>query len=89
VFIDAPGMLQSVSVAPAGDRLELGAPRALFPLDAVPSDGWTYAFSRDGQRLLVARPAGSTWQRRLQVVMHWAQSLNGAAAAGAESVNTP
>jgi serine/threonine protein kinase len=73
-FIDPAGMLMSVPVL-RGARFDVGVPKPLFDLQAIPSDGWNYAVSADGQRILAARAtdAGAT---PITVVVNWPSVLN-------------
>jgi hypothetical protein len=73
-FIDPAGMLMSVPVL-RGARFDVGVPEPLFDLQAIPSDGWNYAVSADGQRILAARAtdAGAT---PITVVVNWPSLLN-------------
>ncbi len=59
----------SVQVA-LGREIETRAPSPLMDLKAAESDGWNYAVSADGQRILVMRSteAAST---PLTVVVNW------------------
>jgi hypothetical protein len=67
-------MLISVSLS-RGARLSVGVPEALFDLQAIPSDGWNYAVSADGQRILAAR-ATETAPTPITVVVNWPALLN-------------
>jgi hypothetical protein len=73
-FVDPAGMLKSVPIS-RGARLDAGVPKALFNLEAVPGDGWTYAVSADGQRILAAR-ATETAPTPIAVVVNWPALLN-------------
>jgi len=66
-------MLMSVPVM-RGDRLGVGVAKPLFELQAVPSDGWNYAVSADGQRILVARPTAAA-TTPITVVVNWTALL--------------
>ena len=73
-FIDPTGMLMTVPIA-RGARLNVGVPKALFDLQAIPSDGWNYAVSADGQRILVARATDAA-PTPITVVVNWPALLN-------------
>jgi hypothetical protein len=70
LFVDNEGMLNAVSVR-AGATLDVGAPVALFALGSITTDGHNYAVSRDGTRLLVARPSVAGPKIRVTVMTNW------------------
>jgi serine/threonine protein kinase len=72
-FVDGAGMLISVPVA-LGREIETGAPRPLLELKAADSDGWNYAMSADGQRILVMRSTEAA-PTPLTVVVNWTALL--------------
>jgi hypothetical protein len=74
-YVDAAGRLVSVPVAQRG-AFEAGAPKPLFDLQALATDGWTYAVSGDGQRILAVRPV-ETAPVPLTVIVNWSQSISG------------
>jgi Tol biopolymer transport system component len=73
-FVDAAGMLMSVSVSRT-PRFEIGVPRPLFELQGIATDGFTYAVSGDGDRVLIARPT-TTASTPLRVIVNWRALLN-------------
>lgn len=73
-FLDPSGMLMSVPVS-RGARLSVGVPKALFDLQALPSDGFTYAPASDSQRFLVARLTESA-PTPITVIVNWLALLN-------------
>jgi dipeptidyl aminopeptidase/acylaminoacyl peptidase len=73
-FIDPGGRLMSVSVT-RGRTIAFGLPTPLFDLQAVSNDGWTYAVSADGQRILAARPTDAP-PTPITVVVNWTDLLN-------------
>jgi dipeptidyl aminopeptidase/acylaminoacyl peptidase len=68
-FVDPAGMLTSVPVI-GRNKFEVGSPKPLFDLQAIPTDGFNYAVSTDGQRFLVARPTDSATVP-LTVIVNW------------------
>jgi dipeptidyl aminopeptidase/acylaminoacyl peptidase len=72
-FVDPTGMLMSVAIAP-GPRVEAGVPKPLFDLDAASSDGWNYAVSADGQRILALRGIDAA-PTPITVVLNWTALL--------------
>ena len=72
-FVDAASMLVSVPVM-QGERFGVGVARPLFELQAVRTDGWTYAVSADGQRILAARPTDAA-TTPITVVVNWTTLL--------------
>jgi dipeptidyl aminopeptidase/acylaminoacyl peptidase len=73
-FVNSAGALMSAPVSRA-PRFEVGVPQRLFDLQAVPSDGFTYAPSSDSQRFLVARLTESA-STPITVVVNWPALLN-------------
>ena len=73
-FVDPASTLMSAPVS-RGPRFEAGVPQRLFDLQAVPSDGFTYAAASDGQRFLVARLTESA-PSPITVVVNWPALLN-------------
>ena len=73
-FVNPTGALMSAPVS-RGPRFEAGVPQRLFDLQAVPSDGFTYAPASDSQRFLVARLTEST-PTPITVVVNWPALLN-------------
>ena len=69
------GKLMSATIAPLGDRLEHGPPRALF--DLPPSVGEPkFGVSRDGQKFLVLEPEAAIGSSSAVVVVNWTATLN-------------
>jgi hypothetical protein len=66
-------MLMSVPVS-RGARLSIDVPKALFDLQALPSDGFTYAIATDGERILAARATATPTS--ITVVVNWPALLN-------------
>ena len=73
-FLDASGMLVSVPVM-RGKGFDAGVAKPLFELQAVSTDGWTYAVSADGQRILAARSTGAA-TTAITMVVNWTALLN-------------
>jgi eukaryotic-like serine/threonine-protein kinase len=73
-FVNPAGALMSAPVS-RGPRFEAGVPQRLFDLQAVPSDGFTYAPARDSQRFLVARLT-ETAPTPITVIVNWPALLN-------------
>ena len=73
-YVSADGMLQSVATTTTA-AFRAGTAKASFSLEAIRTDGYTYAVSRDGQRVLVARPTGGVAPTTLTVVLNWAEGL--------------
>ena len=73
-FVNPAGALMSAPLS-RGPRFEAGVPQRLFDLQAVPSDGFTYAPASDSQRFLVARLTESA-PTPITVVVNWPALLN-------------
>ncbi|MGH9661812.1 MAG: hypothetical protein ACRD96_24910, partial [Bryobacteraceae bacterium] len=69
-FTTPDRMLASVTVETGAAEFRAGPPQPLFPM---PGRGW-YAPTSDGQRFLVATPAGDE-SASLTVVLNWTQEL--------------
>jgi Tol biopolymer transport system component len=70
VFLDLDGILQSVAINVSGG-FRAGVPVPLFLLNAVDTDGYHYAISRDATRFLVMRPSHKGPPARVNVIMNW------------------
>jgi hypothetical protein len=66
-YLGRPGVYVVVSRTP---RFEVGVPRPLFELRGITSDGFSNVVSRDGDRVLIARPT-TTALTPLRVVVNW------------------
>ena len=73
-FVDAAGMLMSVSIG-GTQEIDAGVPKPLFEPQAIPSDGWNYAVSAGGQRFLVMRSPDNAPATPITVVLNWAEAL--------------
>jgi Tol biopolymer transport system component len=70
LFVDGDGILQSVTITTSGG-FRAGRPAPLFELGAFETDGYHYAISRDGTRILVMRTSANAPQPKLTVIMNW------------------
>jgi hypothetical protein len=81
LFFQGPGQGVAQSImsvdARAGSTFEAGVPKLLFrtPLIQQGWNGYRWAVSRDGQRFLVATPAGNAPPAHLVVVTNWTSEL--------------
>jgi serine/threonine-protein kinase len=76
-FAAPPGVLQSVSVG-RGDRLDLGAPRTLFPLGDVDA----LSPAPDGSRFLAIKVPRVDPPRQFAIVQNWRDELARASVSG-------
>ena len=78
-YVAADRNLTAVPVRAVGASFEPGIPHSLFPTPSVSGFGFAmrdeYAVSADGNRFLVARPAGDAPAAPLTVVLHWQAGL--------------
>ena len=79
-YLDLDNTLQAASVAVEGDRLEVGAVRALFRLRPPQGRPWQgspipYDVSADGQRFLVIDVEREPEPAPITVVLNWAAGL--------------
>ena len=74
VFVDSVGVLQSVAIDRTGE-FRAGVPTPLFSLGGIETDGFNYALSRDGTRVLVMRPSAQGPQPRMSVILNWPATL--------------
>ncbi len=74
VFVDPLGVLQSVAIELKGG-FRAGVPTPLFSLGGIETDGFNYALSRDGTRVLVMRPSAQGPQPRMSVILNWPATL--------------
>jgi hypothetical protein len=70
-FPAPPGILQAVSIA-GGDRLQVGAPRTLFPMNNLRVNG----ISPDGKRFFSTRLSRIDPPTEVIVAQNWLQELN-------------
>jgi len=66
-------MLMSVAIV-LGPRVEAGVPKPLFDLSGATTDGWNYAVSADGQRILALRGT-ETAPTPITVTLNWTALL--------------
>ena len=80
-YIAADGKVMSVAVQASAGSLELGTPQALFMIPvALATSGtiapYTYDVRPDGQRFLVAVPAGDAALPPMTVIPNWQAELS-------------
>jgi hypothetical protein len=67
------GTLMSVPIA-HGAALTVGTPQRLFNHEGIQSDGWDFAVSDEGQRVLALRFAAAS-SDRITILANWAATL--------------
>jgi len=73
-YISAAQKLMAVDIK-AGNAIESGIPKALFPLNAKPSNGYSYAAASDGQRFLINRLVEGNNPAPISIVLNWTSDL--------------
>jgi dipeptidyl aminopeptidase/acylaminoacyl peptidase len=69
-YVSEDRQMMAVDIA-SGETLDVGTPRALFPMPA--SDAWDV--TRDGQRFLFSLPVGGGTTPPYQVILNWQAAL--------------
>ena len=73
-YVSADNQLMSVAIKATADRIEVGAPRALFAMQPRPPvrlDAYPYDVTPDGQRFVVNTLVEDTAASNITVVHNW------------------
>jgi eukaryotic-like serine/threonine-protein kinase len=73
-YISADQKLMAVDIK-AGNAIESGIPKALFPLSAKLTNGYSYAAASDGQRFLINRLVEGNNPAPITVALNWTSDL--------------
>ena len=73
-YLDATGMMTSVSIGLNDTSPSFGLPKTLFPAGGLSVTNM-YAVTRDGQRFLVNRPQNMVTTTPLTVIVNWTSTL--------------
>jgi len=69
------GRVFAVDIRVAGGQLEMGTPRPLFQVNAMPGPMGPFALHPDGRRLLINATLGKDSGEPLTVIYNWTESL--------------